>query len=103
MSWIVLVLVAVELVIVNTSQVKSVRSRIGREYDLIQLALFVLGTSALANVLLLRQSPVSRWIVVPACGAIALVLVLLQYVVHEQLCGVDMICCYTDLSAVPSK
>lgn len=105
-SWLVLFLVAAELVIVNTAQVNSVRSQIGREYDLIQIALFVLGTPALANVLLLRPVPVSKWIVVPACGAITLVLVSLQYVVHEQLCGVDMICCYTEFGndlPIPSK
>lgn len=92
-SWIVLFLVAVEFLVVHGSGVKSVRSSLGAgTWDLIQIGLFLLGIPALANVLLLRPAPVSKWIVVPAFGAMALVLVLMQYAVPEQLCGIDASC-----------
>lgn len=89
-SWIVLVFVVVELLVVSASEVSHVRSSIGeRIWDFVQILSGLLGTPALANVLLLRPEPISKWVVVPACGAIAIVLVVLQYTVSEQLYGID--------------
>jgi hypothetical protein len=72
----------------------AVRSRalVGPSFYVAHVIFFVLGTPALANVLLLRrQSPfLRRWYVAAAvCTTFAFCLVLLQYGVSEALYGID--------------
>jgi hypothetical protein len=59
---------------------------------LVHLAIFVLGTPSLANVIILRNSRATLrpwWWAVPVCTVFAVALILLQYGVSEALYGVD--------------
>ena len=71
----------------------AVRSRgaIGPAFYAVHIALFFLGTPALANALVLRKrGGMRRWYwAVPACTLFAFALVLLQYGVSEALYGID--------------
>jgi hypothetical protein len=71
----------------------AVRSRaiIGPAFYAAHFALFILGTPALANVLVLwPPKGVVRWFwAVPICAVFAVALVLLQYGVSEALYGVE--------------
>jgi hypothetical protein len=89
----VLVLIAFAIEVTLLVTVGSVHSRalIGPMFYVAHVALFFLGTPALANVLVLRQPrELVRWYwAVPACTLFAFALVLLQYGVSEALYGVD--------------
>ena len=91
-SAVVLIGFAVEVLLLVTLGAVRVRTIIGPVFYLAHLLVFVLGTPALANVLILRSRPVlrSRWYwAIPCCTVFALVLVLLQYSVSESLYGID--------------
>jgi hypothetical protein len=81
---------AVEVVLLVVIGAVRARTLLGPGFYAAHLAVFFLGTPALANVMLLRPRTAVRWyMVVPLCTAFALVLVLLQYGVSEALYGVD--------------
>ena len=86
-----LVLFAAEIALLVTIGPVRSRASIGPAFYLTHLAIFLLGTPALANVLILRfRSTTFRWYwAVPLCTLFALVLVLLQYGVSEALYGID--------------
>jgi hypothetical protein len=90
-SVVVLLLFAVEIGLLMTIGPRRSSDSIGPAFYVAHVAVFFLGTPALANVLILR-SPRSRfrwyW-AVPACTVFAFALVLLQYGVSEALYGVD--------------
>jgi len=87
----VLLVWAVEIVLLVT--IGAVRSRaiIGPAFYAAHSAVFVLGTPALANVLVLwPPKGVLRWFwAVPMCTVFGVALVLLQYGVSEALYGVE--------------
>ena len=69
-----------------------VRELAGPWFYAVHLLLFVLGTPALANVIVLRPRPkyFRGWFVaVPLCTVLAFGLVLMQYVVSEALYGIE--------------
>jgi hypothetical protein len=83
---------AVEVALLMTIGAVQARTKVGPAFWAGHLAVLVLGTPALANVLMLRKNPggLGRWYaVVPLCTVFAFVLVLLQYGVSEALYGVD--------------
>ena len=82
----------VELVLLVTLGAVRSRAVVGPEFDVAQLTFFLLGTPALANVLVLRgRSPlVARWYFAAViCTIFSFFLVLLQYGVSEALYGPD--------------
>ena len=91
-SLVVLIGFGVEILILATLGAVRARHIIGPVFYVAHLAVFLLGTPALANVLILRSRPARRfrwyW-AIPLCTAFALVLVLLQYGVSEALFGID--------------
>ena len=91
-SFAVLIAFGIEVLLLLTLGAVRARAVIGPAFYLGHLAVFVLGTPALANVLILRSRPDKhfRWYwAIPLCTAFALVLVLLQYGVSEALFGID--------------
>ena len=89
-SRVILVLIAVEFVLFATAGAVRGREVIGPAFYPAHLVLFLLGTPALANVLVLRPDPgvFSRWyIVAPICSIFTVVLVLMQYHVTDSLYG----------------
>ena len=79
------------LLLVTVGAVRA-RTILGPRFYAAHVALFFLGTPALANILVLRKGAglLSRWYTaVPLCTGFALVLVLLQYGVSEALYGID--------------
>jgi hypothetical protein len=89
----VFVLLAFALEVALLISVGAVRSRaiIGPTFYAAHVALFFLGTPALANLLVLwRPRGILRWYwAVPLCTLFAVGLVLLQYGVSEALYGID--------------
>jgi hypothetical protein len=86
-----LLLFAVEIVLLTTIGAVRSRANIGPAFYVAHLAVFFLGTPAVANVLILRNPRATfRWYwAVPVCTVFAFALVLLQYGVSEALYGVD--------------
>ena len=88
----VLALFLIELImLVSIGAVRS-RAVVGPGFYVAHLALFFLGTPALANTLVLRvrTGPLGKWYVAGVlCTVFAVFLVLLQYGVSEALYGVD--------------
>jgi hypothetical protein len=81
---------AVEVVLLTVIGAVRARTLLGPGFYALHLIIFFLGTPALANILLLRRRPLSRWYwVVPICTLFAFVLVLLQIGVSEALYGID--------------
>jgi hypothetical protein len=90
-SLIVLVAFVSEVVLLITLGAVQSRGMIGPVFYVVHIAIFFLGTPALANVALLhRRSTVLRyWYLVPIpCTIFALVLILMQYGVSEALYGI---------------
>jgi hypothetical protein len=88
----VLIAFSAEVLLLVTLGAVRARGLIGPAFYAGHIVLFLLGTPALANVLLLRRSPkrgVPWYAAVPFCVAFAFVLVLLQYSVAEALYGID--------------
>jgi hypothetical protein len=87
----VLSLFAVEILLLVTIGAIHSRESIGPVFYPAHLAVFCMGTPALANVLILRNPRSTfRWYwAVPACTIFAFALVLLQYGVSEALYGVE--------------
>ena len=88
----VLIAFAIEVLLLLWVGPVRARAAIGPAFYLAHLAVFLLGTPALANVLILRRRSDTnfRWYwAIPLCTAFALVLVLLQYGVSEALFGID--------------
>jgi hypothetical protein len=88
----VLVIFGIEVVLLATIGAVRSRGAIGPAFYAVHIALFFLGTPALANVLVLRKpgGVRARWYwAVPACTLFAFALVLLQYGVSEALYGID--------------
>jgi hypothetical protein len=82
----------IEVALLVTMGAVGARRFLGPGFYAAHIALFFLGTPALANVLMLRERAglLGRWYAaVPLCTAFALVLVLLQYGVSEALYGID--------------
>jgi hypothetical protein len=90
-SIVVLVAVGAELALLVTLGAVRSQALIGPAFYAAHVALFFLGTPALANVLVLRRpGAILRWYwAVPVCTLFAFGLVLLQYGVSEALYGVD--------------
>jgi hypothetical protein len=90
-SIIVLSTFAVEVVLLAMMGAVRLQSVLGPLFYAVHLLVFVLGTPALANVLILRRigKVPTAFVVVPLCTAFALVLVLLQYGVSEALFGIE--------------
>ena len=81
-----------EVVLLATLGAIGSRAVVGPAFYLAHVVFFLLGTPALANVLLLRKRGpvVRRWYLAGVlCTAFAFCLVLLQYGVSEALYGVD--------------
>jgi len=87
----VLFLFALEMALLMTLGAVRSRAMIGPGFYVAHLVVFVLGTPALANVLILRSPKRTlQWYwAVPLCTVFALSLVLVQYGVSEALYGVD--------------
>lgn len=86
----VLLWCGVEVSILGTVGAVRARTLLGPGFYVAHLIVFLLGTPALANVLLLRRGTRTRWyLVVPLCTVFAFALVLLQYGVSEALYGID--------------
>ncbi len=91
-STLVLILFFVELILLITLGAVRSRGLLGPTFYVVHIALFFLGTPALANVLILRRNRVLslEWYVAGLiCTAFAFFLVLLQYSVSESLYGID--------------
>lgn len=91
-SYVVLTGLAIEVVLLQTLGTVGNRTLLGPGFCLAHLIVFVLGTPALANVLVLpRRIPFfSRWYVAGVlCGFLFTFLVIMQYVVFEALYGID--------------
>jgi len=88
----VLAAIALEATLLVTLGAVRVRELAGPWFYAVHLLLFVLGTPALANVIVLRPRPKyfrSWFVAVPPCTVLALGLVLMQYAVSEALYGID--------------
>ena len=85
----VLVLVVVEVLLLVTLGAVRSRAIVGPLFSVVHVALFVLGTPALANALVLRRSGMRWYLAGVACTVFAFGLVLLQYGVSEALYGID--------------
>jgi len=83
--------IALEVTLVVTLGAVRVRELAGPWFYAVHLLLFVLGTPALANVIVLKPRPkyFSWFVAVPFCTVLALGLVLMQYAVSEALYGID--------------
>jgi hypothetical protein len=90
-SLIVLLGFVCELALLATLGAVNSRALVGPSFYVAHVIFFILGTPALANVLVLRrQSPFLRWYLAGAvCTIFAFCLVLLQYGVSEALYGID--------------
>ena len=88
-SYVVLGLFGLELILLVKYGAVASRGLVGPEFDALHLTVFVFGTPALANLLLLRASPAKWSVVLPLCTVFAFVLVLLQYDVSERLYGIN--------------
>ena len=89
-SYAILALAALELLLLITLGPRRSGASFGVLFLLLHGTVFVLGTPALANVLVLRGkgSVASKGlVVVPLCTIVAEALLLLQYYVSERLCG----------------
>jgi hypothetical protein len=88
-SWLALVLIIAELIVLSVFGALETRASIGPIYVVIHSALFFLGVPSLANLLVLgKADAVERWkySVIP-CTVLAFALVMMQYYVAEQLYG----------------
>lgn len=91
-SLVILGLIGAEFAVLASVGAVRARAAMGPGFSTVHLALFVLGTPALANVLALRVAPgrSARWLVVaPLCAIFAIALLLMQIHVAEALYGVD--------------
>lgn len=91
-SYFLLALIALEVAMIATLGPAQSQTRIGPLFLPVHFMLFLLGTPALANVILLRSSigPALKWyLVASVCALFAFFLVLLEYHVTEGLFGVD--------------
>jgi hypothetical protein len=81
-----------EVLLLATLGAVGSRAFVGPAFYVVHVVFFLLGTPALANVLLLRSPEplLRRWYVAGIlCTAFAVCLVLLQYGVSEALYGID--------------
>ncbi len=88
----VLTMVAVELILVLSLGAVRLGTLVGPQFEGLHFAIFLLGTPALANLLVLRgrsHRPFGWGIVGSLCMLLALILVIMQYDVFESLHGVD--------------
>jgi hypothetical protein len=88
------VLLGLLIEVILLSWLGAVRSRglLGSGFSFAHFVIFVLGTPALANILVLRSRAAflrEAFVVVPLCTVLAFCLVLLQYRVSEELYGID--------------
>jgi hypothetical protein len=89
-SYIVFALLVVEVILLLTLGAIQSRRLIGPVFSVCHLALFFLGTPALANVLILRHGRSASWVLVSLpCAALAVALTLMQYAVSDELFGID--------------
>ena len=91
----VLALIALESTLVLSLGAVRCKELLGRAFEDVHLALFMLGVPALANVLILRAAAAFRhWFIVASlCAVFALFVVMLQYEVTEQIYGIDCVNC----------
>ena len=89
MSYVVLGLFGLESILLIKFGAVASSGLVGPPFYAVHLAVFFLGTPALANLLLLRSPPTKWFIVLPFCTVFAFVLVLLQYDVSERLYGIN--------------
>lgn len=87
-SSVILVTFVIEAVLLLTHGAVRIHGAIGPAYFSLHLAIFLLGVPALANVLVLRGQ-VKLPLTVTICTAFALILVLTQYGVSEELYGIN--------------
>lgn len=91
-SYVVLSLLAIELLLLMTLGAVQSRSRIGPAFYDAHFVVFFLSTPALANLLVLppkRETPGNHYLATILCTVLAFFLVLLQYGVYEALYGID--------------
>lgn len=91
-SYLILDLLAVELVLMVTLGAVRSRALLGPSFYVAHLIFFFAGPPALANLLVLRTEgrSFSKWYVAAVlCAVLAFFLVLLQYSVSESLYGID--------------
>ena len=91
-SYFVLGLLALELLALVTIGAKRSQLLVGPLFEIGRAVIFFLGTPALINLIILRDPRRQTWkwyLVGMICAAFAFALVMLQFVVSEQLYGVD--------------
>ncbi len=90
-SFFVFALLAIELALLAKFGAVGSRRLVGPLFSVGHAIVFLLGTPALANLLVFGKSKIAaRWYaVVPLCGVLAFLLVFMQYDVSEQLYGLD--------------
>ena len=89
LSLVVLSLLAIELVLLTTLGAVRSRAAVGPLFSVGHVVVFLFGTPALANALLLRRGGMRWYVAGLLCTALAFGLVLLQYGVSEGLYGID--------------
>lgn len=91
-SGVVLVGLIIEFVLLITIGAVESRGLLGPTFSIAHFIIFILGTPALANILVLPQKVpfLGRWYVAGVlCGCLFTVLVIMQYHVAKSLYGID--------------